>query len=105
MRELVLAAFFVGFGMASAATLTHLVQAVSGQTLGFGLGRGGVVRRLSSLMVTAICGPYVLLQVGRLAEREGQLSVGPALVLALVAFGWAFISGLMLLAALINVGL
>jgi len=49
---------------------------------------------LGHLAVSFVCGPYIMLQMG-LVREGGHLSVGSALVGALVAFGWAFVTGLL----------
>jgi hypothetical protein len=41
------------------------------------------------------CGPYIMLQMGWSQDRDGTLSVSSALISACVAFGWAFITGLL----------
>jgi hypothetical protein len=43
------------------------------------------------------CGPFIMLQMGWQQERGGTLSLSMALVSAFVAFGWAFITGLIVL--------
>jgi len=105
MRELVLAGFFMAFGLATSGALTHLAQSVTGKPLGFGFESNDPFLRIGKVLVAALCGPYLLLQAGWAAERDGTLTIGPALMTALVAFGWAFITGLMLLALAINLGL
>ena len=47
-----------------------------------------------------ICGPYIMLQLGWRHEPGGTISLGSALIAALVAFGWAFITGLLVHGAL-----
>jgi hypothetical protein len=46
------------------------------------------------MVMSFVCGPYIMLQMG-LERQGGQLSVGSALIGALVAFGWAFVTGLL----------
>ena len=47
------------------------------------------------LAMSFFCGPYIMLQLGWRQEHDGTLSISSALISALVAFGWAFITGLM----------
>ncbi len=49
---------------------------------------------LGHLAMSFICGPYIMLQMGWKQEDDGTLSLGSVLISALVAFGWAFITGL-----------
>jgi hypothetical protein len=41
-----------------------------------------------------VCGPFIMLQLGWKQDRDGTLSISSALISAFVAFGWAFITGL-----------
>jgi hypothetical protein len=50
-----------------------------------------------------ICGPFIMLQMGWRQEDDGTLSVGSVLVGALVAFGWSFITGLLVLSVYLAV--
>ena len=50
---------------------------------------------LGHLVVSFICGPYIMLQTGWQHGDDGTISLGSALISALVAFGWAFITGLL----------
>jgi hypothetical protein len=54
-------------------------------------------RMFGHLVMSFVCGPYIMLQMGWRHEPDGTLSIGSALVSAMVAFGWAFITGLLFL--------
>lgn len=93
--ELLLAAFIMGVGICVAGAGTHLYQWLSRQQMGFGFEGTTPVRALVHSAMVVICGPYIMLQLGWRHEANGTISLGPALVSALVAFGWAFITGLL----------
>jgi hypothetical protein len=42
------------------------------------------------------CGPYIMLQMGWTQEGGASINMGSALLSALVAFGWAFLTGLLI---------
>jgi hypothetical protein len=44
-----------------------------------------------------------MLQLGRSQEKDGTVSVSSALLSAFVAFGWAFITGLLIVGAYVSV--
>ena len=69
-----------------------------GVALGVAIGAGlGVA--MGNLAVSFLCGPYIMLQVGWRQEEDGTLSMTSVLVSALVAFGWAFVTGILVLSA------
>ena len=56
-----------------------------------------VLQMVGNVAMSFFCGPYLMLQMGWQQERGGTLSLSMALVSAFVAFGWAFITGLVVL--------
>jgi hypothetical protein len=52
---------------------------------------------MGNLVVSFVCGPYIMLQMGWQQEEGGALSMTSALVSAVVAFSWAFLTGLLFL--------
>lgn len=94
MSQFVLAAFIMGVGLCMAAAGTCLYQGIAkkqaelqyyGETYWLTTGR---------LVMSFLCGPYIMLQLGWRHEPNGTLAVGSALLSALIAFGWSFITGL-----------
>lgn len=61
------------------------------------------VGSLGHLAMSFLCGPYILLQMGWRQEDDGTLSLGSVLVSALIAFGWSFITGLIILGIYVSV--
>ena len=50
---------------------------------------------MGNLVMSFICGPYIMLQMGWRQEEGGTLSMTSALVSAVVAFSWAFVTGML----------
>ena len=61
------------------------------------------VGALGNLAMSFVCGPYIMLQLGWQHEEDGTLSMTSALVSAVVAFGWAFITGLLFMGAYVAI--
>lgn len=95
MREVLLAAFIMGVGLCVAGASTHLYQWVARQQAMLRYDGKTFLSSMGNVVLSFICGPYIMLQLGWTQEDQGTLAVGPALVSALVAFGWAFITGLL----------
>ena len=82
-------------GMAVAGVGTYLYQ---------WLGRAQATLRYSSatligtfglLIMSFFCGPYIILQMGWRQETDGTITLSSALFAAFLAFGWSFITGLL----------
>ena len=98
-KELLLAAFLIGVGLCISGMGTHLYQWLSRQQAMLRYDGRTFAGSLGNLAVSFICGPYIMLQMGWRHEEGGTLSMTSALVSALVAFGWAFITGLLFMGA------
>jgi hypothetical protein len=94
-RELVLAAFLIAVGLCMAGAGTHLYQALARQQAALRYDGRTYLASMGHLAVSFVCGPYIMLQLGWRAEEDGTISMTSALLSALVAFGWAFITGLL----------
>lgn len=92
--ELFLAAGLIAVGMCLAGAGTHLYQALTGETAMLRYDGKTFIGSLGNLAMSFVCGPYIMLQLGWRHEEGGTLAMTSALVSALVAFGWAFITGL-----------
>ena len=90
-------------GLAVAGTGTHLYQWRAGEQAILRYDGKTYFHSLGHLLMSFVCGPYILLQMGWKQENDGTLSVGSALVSALVAFGWSFITGLLFMAGYFTV--
>ena len=93
--ELLLAGFIMAVGLAIAGTGTYFYQWVIGQQAMLRFDGKTWLHMLGHLFMSFVCGPYIMLQMGWKQEDDGTLSVGSVLLSALVAFGWSFITGLL----------
>ena len=97
MFTLLLAGFIMAIGLAIAGAGTYFYQWVIGQQAILRYDGKTFVHMLGHLFMSFICGTFFMLQMGCRQEDDGTLSVGSVLVGALVAFGWSFITGLLVL--------
>ncbi len=95
--ELLLAGFIMAVGLAMAGTGTYFYQWLIGQPAMLRYDGKTFVHTLGHLFMSFVCGPFIMLQLGWKQQGDGTLSVGSVLVSALVAFGWSFITGLLLM--------
>ena len=92
--ELLLAGFIMAVGLAIAGTGTYFYQWIIGQQAMLRFDGKTWLHMLCHLFMSFVCGPYIMLQMGWKQEDDGTLSIGSVLLSAMVAFGWAFITGL-----------
>ena len=102
-RELLLAAFLIGVGLCIAGAGTHLYQWLARQQAMLRYDGKTFINSMGNLAMSFICGPYIMLQMGWQQEEGGTLSMTSALVSAVVAFGWAFITGLLFMGVYVAV--
>ena len=95
--ELMLAGFIMAVGLAMAGAGTHFYQWTIGQQAILRYDGKTWLHMLGHLVMSFVCGPYIMLQMGWKQEDDGTLSIGSVLISALVAFGWSFITGLFFL--------
>lgn len=98
-KELLLAAFLIGVGLCVAGAGTHLYQWLSKQQAMLRYDGATFLASMGHLAMSFVCGPYIMLQMGWRHEDDGTISMTSALVSAVVAFGWAFITGLLFMGA------
>ncbi|MBE7732022.1 DUF6949 family protein [Devosia faecipullorum] len=98
-RELVLAAFIMGVGLCVSGMATHLYQWLARQPAMLRMDGSTYLASLGHVFMSFVCGPYIMLQYGWRHEQGGTISMASVLISALVAFGWAFISGLLFMSA------
>lgn len=102
-RELLLAAFIIGVGLCMAGAGTHLYQWLSRQQAMLRMDGRTAIGMFGHLAMSFVCGPYIMLQMGWRNEDDGTISMASALVSALVAFGWAFVTGLLFMSVYVAV--
>jgi len=95
-RELALAVFIMAVGMSAAGAGTHLYQGFAREQAMLRFDGKTFAGTLGHLLMSFVCGPYIMLHLGWRQEGEGgTISLTSVLVGAFVAFGWAFITGLL----------
>jgi hypothetical protein len=99
VTEVLLAGFIMAVGVAVAGAGTHFYQMLAKQPALLRYDGRTLVHTFGHLAMSFFCGPYIMLQMGWRQERDGTLSVSSALISAFVAFGWAFITGLLVVGA------
>lgn len=102
-RELLLAAFIMGVGLCISGAATHLYQMLFKQQAMLRMDGATFVAGLGNLVMSFVCGPYIMLQMGWQHQENGTISLTSMLVSALVAFGWAFLTGLLFMSAYVAI--
>src|SRR6478672_4587416 len=97
LRELILAGFIMSVGLCVSGMTTHLYQMLAKEQATLRYDGKTLLHCFGNLAMSFFCGPYIMLQMGWQQERGGTLSISSALISAFVAFGWAFVTGLLLL--------
>jgi hypothetical protein len=97
MFQFMVAGFIMAVGLCLAGAGTHLYQALARQQAMLRYDGRTYLASLGHLVMSFVCGPYIMLQLGWRHEPDGTISMGSALLAALVAFGWAFLTGLLFL--------
>ena len=92
--ELLLAGFIMAVGLAIAGTGTYFYQWIIGQQAMLRYDGRTWLHMIGNLVMSFVCGPYIMLQMGWKQEDDGTLSLGSVLLSAIVAFGWSFVTGL-----------
>lgn len=101
--ELFLAVFLIGVGLCTAGAGTHLYQWLTNQQAVLRYDGKTFVGALGNLAMSFVCGPYLMLQMGWQHEDNGTISMSSVLIAALVAFGWAFVTGLLFMGAYVAI--
>ena len=94
LRELLLAGLIMATGLTIAGMGTHLYQGLAKTEAMLRYDGKTFLHTLGHLAMSFVCGPYIMLQMGWKNDQKGTLSLTLALVAAFVAFGWAFVTGL-----------
>ncbi|MGV8853962.1 MAG: DUF6949 family protein [Devosia sp.] len=86
--------YLIAVGLCLAGAGTHLYQWLAKQQALLRFDGRNFAAAMGHLVMSFVCGPYIMLQLGWRQEEGGAISMTSALVSAVVAFGWAFITGL-----------
>ena len=96
--ELLLAGFIMAVGLSMAGSGTYFYQWVAGQQAILRYDGKTWFHMMGHLVMSFVCGPYIMLHMGWQHEEDSNtLSMTSALIGALVAFTWAFVTGLFFL--------
>ena len=95
LRELIVAGFIMSVGLCLAGAGTYLYQWLSRQDATLRYDGPTLLHCFGNLLMSFFCGPYIVLQMGWQQEQGGTLKLHMALVAAFIAFGWAFLTGLL----------
>jgi len=95
MFQFFVAGFVIAVGLCIAGAATHLYQAFAREQAMLRYDGRTYLSSVGHLAMSFVCGPYIMLQLGWRQETDGTISMGSMLLAALVAFGWAFVTGLL----------
>ncbi|MDR3475812.1 MAG: hypothetical protein P4M09_29555 [Devosia sp.] len=104
MFQFMVAGFIMAVGVCIAGAGTHLYQGMFKEAAMLRYDGRTYLSSLGHLAMSFVCGPYIMLQLGWRHEGGGTISLGSALISALVAFGWAFITGLLFMGLYFAIG-
>ncbi|SDG83362.1 DUF6949 family protein [Pelagibacterium luteolum] len=96
MTQFILALFLIGIGLSVAGTGTHLYQQLARKVAAFSLQGQTALESLINVVVVVICGPYMMLRMGWQSGSAGRPATVDVLLASTIAFGWSFVTGLMI---------
>jgi Family of unknown function (DUF6949) len=96
-QDFMLAMFIIAVGLSAAGAGTHFYQMVFKQEAMLRFDGRNYLGTLGHLFMSFLCGPYIMLLLGWRREETAGPSMSSALLSSFIAFGWSFITGLMLL--------
>jgi len=95
--EFLISLYIMAVGMAFAGGSTYLYQWLSKQEAVLRFDGDNVFVTAGHLLMSFVCGPFIMLHMGWRRDSAGGLHVSQALLSAFIAFGWSFIVGLFFL--------
>ena len=95
--ELLAAFVIVATGTAFSGASTYLYQWLSRQEAQLQYGGENVLGAIGNLLLSFVCGPFIMLGLGWRRDSAGGLHLGQAFLSAFIAFGWSFFVGLIVL--------
>jgi hypothetical protein len=93
--EFMLSVFLMAVGISIAGAGTHLYQGLMQQPAMLRFDGRTVFGMFGHLIMSFVCGPYIMLKLGLRTPEGEAVSISQVLIAACVAFGWAFITGLL----------
>lgn len=103
MSEMILALFIMAVGLSAAGAVTHLYQAVARTPAELSYAGATYLASMFRVFISFVCGPYIMLQMGLVADDNSKPRISMVLLGAFVGFGWAFITGLLLMSVYLAV--
>lgn len=103
INEFALAGFIMAVGLSAAGAGTHLYQAIAQHEAELNYAGKTYISTLGTLLMSFVCGPYIMLQMGLRAPAGSRPTVLTVLLASFVAFGWAFFTGLLLVGVFLAV--
>jgi len=95
--EVLLALFIMAVGFSVAGLTTHVYQGLWKQEAILRFDGATVFGMFGHLVMSFVCGPYIMLNMGWRQQDDGTISMTNVLLGAFIAFGWSFLSGLLYL--------
>lgn len=102
-NEFLISLYIIAVGMAFAGGATYFYQWVWKQEAVLRFDGANVFGTAAHLMMSFVCGPFIMLNMGWRRDSAGGLHMSQALLSAFIAFGWSFIIGLFVLYTYIGV--
>lgn len=102
VTQFILALYLIGIGLSVAGTGTHLYQQVARKVAEFRVEGRNALESFANLLVMFICGPYLMLRMGLRANASGRISSIDVVLAATIAFGWSFVTGLMIVGTYVS---
>lgn len=94
-----LSAYLICIGLAAAGAGTYMYQLVFREPAMLRIDGKNYAGTLGHLFMSFVCGPFIMLKLGWERSTGGDLSKSNLLLAALVAFGWSFFTGMLLLSS------
>ncbi|VAW17288.1 hypothetical protein MNBD_ALPHA12-456 [hydrothermal vent metagenome] len=95
--EFFLALFIMAVGLSISGAATSLYQGMAKQDAYLRYDGQSYFGMIGNLIMSFVCGPYIMMNMGWQSQGDGSVSLGNMLLGSLIAFGWAFINGLLFL--------
>jgi len=95
--EFFLALFIMAVGLSVSGAAASLYQGIAKEDAYLRYDGKNYLGSLGHLIMSFVCGPYIMMHMGWQSQDDGTVSVANMLLGSLIAFGWSFINGLLFL--------
>lgn len=100
-NNFVLSVYLISVGLAAAGAGTHLYQLVFREQAMLRYDGKNYAGTLGHLLMSFFCGPFIMLHMGWTQLVGENSSKAMLLLAAFIAFGWSFLTGMLLLSTYI----